>query len=456
MNNKLLEMNRRKFLKLGASSAAAAGLLNLPLSNIANAMDFPDYKAIVNIFFAGGNDGFNMIVPTTTSEYGDYAASRRNLAIPRGDLIDVTPATSALGPYGFHPALPEVANLFNSSQLSVIANVGNLLEVTTKATFENDTASLPRQLYSHNDQQDQWRYGDPDERVTGWGGRTVDNFISNNTIKLLSGVAIDGKSNYLASLNNQDLTLDRDGIEFYNYIASDGSNRDQERRQVFRALLDMQQNDIFAKEFARSQSSTIDLFESVGNLINGQADFNTPRPEGENKLADALQTVAKIISVREPLGMQRQVFYVSLGGFDTHDDQNVRQPALYTQISQAMNYFNQVLGELNLQEQVTSFTSSEFGRTLTSNGDGTDHAWGNHQLVMGGALNGGDIFGTFPSLKLGGPDDVRNDGRIIPTSSIEQYANPILQWFGMTETQIATILPNLSSFNPNALGFMDI
>ena len=452
MNKKFLEMNRRNFLKLSAGSAATLGLLNIPMSAYANAGSFPDYKALVNIFFLGGNDGFNMIVPTSTFAYDEYAASRQNLAIAKADLLPISPASIGAGNYGLHPNLAEVQTLFNSGNLGIVANVGNLLQSVTKAQLEDPLTPQPRQLFSHNDQQDQWRYGDPATTKSGWGGRAADYIVGNNTTPLLSSVSISGRSNFLASLQNLDLSIGRNGFDKYSYVRPD-RNWTQDRRAGFRALLDQGYSSPFINEFATTQKRTMDLVESVGGFLDDLADFTTVLPSGNNRLAQSLQMVAKLIAVREQLGMQRQVFYVAMGGFDTHDDQNTRQPALLTQISQALQYFNDVTTELGVVDQVTTFTSSEFGRTLTSNGDGTDHAWGNHQMVMGGAVNGGEIYGTMPSLEIGGPDDVRDDGRIIPTMSIEQYANPLLKWFGLSDSQIQTVIPNLSAFDANAVDF---
>lgn len=447
----LLEMNRRRFLKLSAGSAATVGLMNMPLTALANGNSLPDYKAIVNIFFLGGNDGFNMIVPTSNFEYDEYAASRQNLAIPRADLLEVSPTGG--GAYGFHPALLEMQNLFNDGQMAVLANVGNLIQPVTKTQLANPNTPRPDQLFSHNDQQDQWRYGDPVSKSSGWGGRLSDYLIGDNADPLLTSIAIGGRTNWLASEQNLDLAINDNGFDRYSYVRPD-QNWTQNRRAAFRSVLDQSYSDPFLNEFASAQKRTMDLVERVGGFTRDLEDFTTVLPDNENYLAKSLQMVAKMIAVRNQLGMQRQVFYVAMGGFDTHDDQLQHQPALLQQISQAMKYFYDLTIELGVENSVTSFTSSEFGRTLTSNGDGTDHAWGNHQFVMGGAVNGGDIYGTMPSLEIDGPDDYNDDGRIIPTTSVEQFAKPILDWFGMTESQIATVIPNLSAFNGDAIDFM--
>ncbi len=447
------KVNRRDFLKLGASSIAGAGLLNVPQTAFANSNPPSDYKAIVNIFFLGGNDGFNMVVPRSDFEYNEYAASRQNLALSKAELLSISPATSGNAQYGLHPMFNEVQQLFADGNLGIMANVGNLIQPVTKDQLDNPNTPRPRQLFSHNDQQDQWRYGDPQSSKSGWGGRLMDYKIVDNSNALLTGMAIDGRSKWLGSQQNLDISISRNGFDRYNYVRPD-TNWTQDRRSAFKALLDLQYSNPLDKAFADSQKRTMDLVEQVGGIINDLPDFNTPLPELRNRLAESLRMVARMIAIREQLGMTRQVFYVAMGGFDTHDDQNSRQPALLQQISQAMKYFYDVTVELGVADAVTSFTSSEFGRTLTSNGDGTDHAWGNHQLVMGGSVLGGDIYGTMPSLEIGGVDDYRSDGRIIPTTSVEQYAKPILDWFNMEPSQISTIIPNLGAFNANAINFM--
>jgi uncharacterized protein (DUF1501 family) len=444
-------MKRRDFLKLGSAAIATSGLMNI--SQSAHALNIPtgDYKALVCIFLLGGNDGFNMVVPTSNFDYNEYAASRQNMAIAKGDLLPVSPMSYGASSYGFHPQLAELQGLFNNGKLAVMANVGNLVEPVNRQQYQNRSKVLPDQLFSHNDQMDQWRYVDPQVQKSGLGGRVMDLAVANNQDPLLTGIAIDGRTNWLSSQLNLDLSIGRNGFDQYNYVAPD-KNWTQDRRAAFKKLLDADYNDPFTDEFKGLQSRTMELVERVGAQIDGVADFTTSKPEGS--LATKLEMVAKLIAIREQLGMERQVFYVGMGGFDTHDGHINRQQELFTELSQSMQYFYDVTTELGVQNNVTSFTSSEFGRTLTSNGDGTDHAWGSHQLVMGGAVRGGDIYGQFPSLEIDGPDDANNDGRIIPTTSVEQFMVSPLRWFGLTDSELNSTMPNLSAFNANAVDFM--
>jgi len=444
-------MNRRDFIKMGSAAIATSGLMNL--TNTAQALTIPtgDYKALVCIFLLGGNDGFNMVVPTSNFDYSEYAASRQNMAIAKGDLLPISPLSSGGSQYGMHPQLSQLQQLFNNGKLGVMANVGNLVEPVTKQQFDDRTKSIPEQLFSHNDQQDQWRYVDPLVQRTGLGGRVMDLAVTNNQDPLLTGISIDGRTNWLSSQMNLDLSIGRNGFDKYSYVAAD-KNWTQDRRAAFQKLLQADYQQPFVDEIKGLQSRTMELVERVGAKTDGVGDFTTAKPDGG--LASKLEMVAKLIAVREELGMERQVFYVGMGGFDTHDNHVSKQQDLFTELSEAMKYFYDVTTELGVENNVTSFTSSDFGRTLTSNGDGTDHAWGNHQLVMGGAVRGGDIYGEFPSLEIDGPDDANNDGRIIPTTSVEQYMASPLRWFGLTDAELNGVMPNLSAFNANAVNYM--
>ena len=423
------------------------------VSQSAHALSIPtgDYKALVCIFLLGGNDGFNMVVPTSDFDYNEYAASRQNMAIAKADLLPVSPLSHGGSSFGFHPQLSELQGLFNNGKVAVMSNVGNLVEPITRQQFLDHSKPLPDQLFSHNDQQDQWRYVDPQVQKSGLGGRVMDLAVANNQDPLLTGIAIDGRTNWLSSQLNLDLSIGRNGFDQYGYVAPDKSWT-QNRRAAFKELLSNNYNDPFTDEFKGLQSRTMDLVERVGAQIDTVPEFTTIKPEGS--LATKLEMVAKLIAIRAELGMERQVFYVGMGGFDTHDAHINTQQQLFTELSQSMNYFYDVTTELGVQNNVTSFTSSEFGRTLTSNGDGTDHAWGNHQLVMGGAVRGGDIYGQVPSLEIDGPDDANNDGRIIPTTSVEQFMVSPLRWFGLTDSELNSVMPNLSSFDANAVDFM--
>ena len=446
-------MNRRNFLKLGSSAMLSSGLATSPTFGLGKKSQAGDYKALVCIFLLGGNDAFNMVVPTSTFEYDEYLASRQNLAIDKNTLLPISPLTYGGARYGMHDQCSELSQLFEQGKLAIMANVGNLIQPTTREQILNSNAMLPRQLFSHNDQQDQWRYGDPLTKSSGWGGRASDFYVSNNTESLLTSVAIDGRSNWLASNNNLDLSISHNGFDSYKQVLPDRSHQ-AERRTAFRALLGQNYANPILREFSETQERTMEVSERVGTMVQSVPDFMTDIPNADNLLSSRLQMVARLIAARESLGMTRQVFYVGMSGFDTHSSHMHDQPALLQKLSEAMNYFYELTVELGVAEKVTTFTSSEFGRTLTSNGDGTDHGWGNHQFIMGDSVKGKDIYGVMPSLEIGGPDDSDNDGRIIPTTSIEQYVEPLLNWYGLDSGQVNTVLPNLSAFSGSSMDFM--
>lgn len=448
-------LNRRKFLKLGAATLAMSGLSSMPRSFAAQAnTNANDYKALVCVFLLGGNDGFNMLVPTNESAYNDYANSRQNLAVARDTLLNISPTSSDGNTYGLHPQLAAMKNLFDNGSAGFVANVGNLIQPLSKDEAITNPSSRPRQLFSHNNQQDQWQFADPNTLDSGWGARLASLYASAQGESLLTGLSVNNPSKWLTNSNFSGLAVKSSGFSSYGSIdPSSTSSTKIKRREAFMQLINHQYNNPFSDNFAQLQSRTINLVENVGATIDGLAPFTSVTPE-ENDLASQLEMVAKVIASREALGMNRQVFFVSMGGFDTHDDQVIRQPALYAQLSEALNSFNNQLTELGVNDKVTTFTQSEFGRTLTSNGDGTDHGWGNHQIVMGNAVRGGDIYGTVPDFAIGSDDDYRS-GRIIPTTSIEQYASSMLNWFGLDSDQMAKVLPNLTNFDANQISLMN-
>jgi len=450
-------LNRRKFLKLGAASLAMSGLSYMPRSfAAAQALNHSnEYKALVCVFLFGGNDGFNMLVPTNDSAYNVYANSRQNLAVAKESLLSISPLTTDGNTYGLHPQLAAMKNLFDNGSAAFVSNVGNLIQPVSKDEARSNPSSRPRQLFSHNNQQDQWQFANPDTLDSGWGARLASLYASAQGESLLTGLSVNNRSKWLTNTNFSGLAVKSSGFSGYNSINPASNNSTTvKRREAFLQLVNHQYNNPFSDNFSQLQQRTVSLVENVGATIDGLTPFTNVTPEGNN-LASQLEMVAKVIASRETLGMQRQVFFVSMGGFDTHDDQLTRQPALYVQLSEALNSFNNQLTELGVNDKVTTFTQSEFGRTLTSNGDGTDHGWGNHQIVMGNAVRGGDIYGTMPDFAIGSDDDYRS-GRIIPTTSIEQYASSMLNWFGLDSNQLASVLPNLNNFDANQINLMNV
>jgi len=450
---------RRHFLKqaagiaLGSSSAftTSAGL------QLANAMVQPNdsYKALVCIFLFGGNDAFNMVVPTEEAEYAAYKASRQTLAIEQNRLLSLSSLSGVGAKLGFHPNMPHAQQLFNSGKLALLTNVGALVEPVSKANYQGNKSLLPPQLFSHNDQQTFLQSLQSSTRRNGWAGRAADAMQSMNTNKKLSmNISLSGSNIWQSGNSVVPYSIDAAGIkELDNFNKKSGDARELSRIQIYQALLAQQQENIFQREYARTQTIAWDLAGDVKTALDAQAPLQTVFPAG-NPLAANLKMVAQMLSARGSLQVSRQTFFIGMGDYDTHGDQLRRHDILLAQLSSALDAFYKATVELGIADQVTTFTTSDFGRTLTSNGDGTDHGWGSHQMMMGGAVKGGEIYGTFPELIVGGKDDA-GEGRIIPTNSMDQYAATLASWYGLPAGNFADVFPNLARFNDLDLGFLN-
>ncbi|MGV8835906.1 DUF1501 domain-containing protein [Cellvibrio sp.] len=451
--------NRRHFLKqaagiaLGSSTAytISAGL------QLANAMVQPNdsYKALVCIFLFGGNDAFNMLVPTEDSQYAAYKASRQTLAIEQSKLLSLSNLSGSGAQLGFHPNMPHAQQLFNSGKLALLTNVGALVEPVSKANYQGNKSLLPPQLFSHNDQQTFLQSLQSSTRRNGWAGRAADAMQSMNINKKLSmNISLSGSNIWQSGDSVVPYSIDSAGIkelENFNKKASDA--RELSRIQIYQALLAQQQENIFQREYARTQTLAWDLAGEVKTALDAQAPLQTVFPTG-NPLAANLKMVAQMLSARSSLQVTRQTFFIGMGDFDTHGDQLRRHDILLAQLSTGLDAFYKATVELGIADQVTTFTTSDFGRTLTSNGDGTDHGWGSHQMIMGGAVNGGNVYGQFPELIIGGKDDI-GEGRIIPTNSMDQYAATLASWYGLPAGNFADVFPNLARFNSVDLAFLN-
>ena len=453
---KNISYNRRHFLKqaasltLGSSSAYAtsAGL------QLANAMVQPDasYKALVCIFLFGGNDAFNMVVPTGGAEYASYKVSRQTLAIEQNKLLSLSRLRGSGTALGLHPTMTHAQQLFNSGKLALLTNVGALVEPVTKINYQGNKSLLPPQLFSHNDQQTFLQSLQSSARRNGWAGRAADAMQSMNTNKKLSmNISLSGSNIWQSGNSVVPYSIDAAGIkELENFNTKTSDARELSRIQIYQALLAQQQENIFQREYARTQTLAWDLAGDVKTALDAQAPLKTVFPAG-NPLAANLKMVAQMLSARSSLQVSRQTFFIGMGDFDTHGDQLRRHDILLAQLSAGLDAFYKATVELGIEDQVTTFTTSDFGRTLTSNGDGTDHGWGSHQMIMGGAINGGNIYGQFPELIVGGQDDI-GEGRIIPTTSMDQYAATLASWYGLPAGSYADVFPNLARFNSADLG----
>jgi uncharacterized protein (DUF1501 family) len=445
---------RRDLLRLACCSAAGASMLS-GLSKFglvsALAQGTSDYKALVCIFLFGGNDGNNMLVPID-SRYAGYQKARSILAIPQSQVLPLQSGGQSI--YGLHPNMPEMQGYFNNQKnLALVVNVGTLVQPTTLATYQA-YKNLPQNLYSHSDQQDQWQSaqlaGTP---LSGWAGKVADSVeTSYNSAALFPPIlSISGNPIFCTGITSRPFSMNPGqdpGLQGF-----DSSAASQARFAATQQLLtfDSGLSMVQAANAVTGQAVqySIVLSDALKNIPALQTKFPN------NYLGQQLQQVAQVIAARGALGVKRQIFFCAYGGFDTHADQLAAQVQLLTSISQSTSAFYQATQELGVTNNITTFTLSEFGRTLEpgSNG-GSDHAWGSHHLVIGGAVQGNQIYGTFPTLALGGPDDADQNGRWIPTTAVDQYAATLATWFGVSAADLPAIFPNLANFSTSNLGFM--
>jgi len=447
-------LSRRGFLKTtcctAAAGVAAASFSRLGLVN-ALAQSATDYKALVCIFLFGGNDSNNLIVPLTSSDYSNYAKIRAGLALPQGQLLPITPKTLNL-PFGFHPKLAEVQSLFNQSKVALLANVGTLVQPTTRTQYLQGQATVPMNLYSHSDQQQQMQTATLNSFAeVGWGGRLADKIQSIYGGNFPVLISLAGTNIFAEGLVVRAIESSGDPTQVLSGF--NGSNEDNARLAALQSLLTFDTGLSLIQAASTTTSNTIQDGKALAAALAQGSQLKTVFPQ--TNLGGQLQQVAQIIQVRAVLGLPRQIFFVASDGFDTHSDQLNSQNNLYQDLSQSMNAFYQATVEIGVAPQVSTFTLSDFGRTfLPDSTAGTDHAWGSHHLIMGGAVAGGDFYGTFPTLALGGPDDATWEGRWIPTTSLDQYGATLAQWFGVQPADLPSIFPNLPNFQNPILNFV--
>ena len=455
--NTHVNQQRRAFLQRSLSSIAgittASGVgLNFALANAALANSeakFDDYKALVCVFLYGGNDSLNMLVPTDDYEYQIYQQVRQGLAYSQDALLPINPNSPQPYVMGMPAAMSAAHRLFEQKKLAVVANTGPLLQPVTKLQATQDRTLLPPQLFSHNDQQNHWQSGKPqDPAFSGWAGRMAE-LITDTQSSLPINLSIDGINLLQTGSNSSPFSLNASGPEqFAGLDATQDWNLG--RVSAFERLMSNTPHVLeqgFKNVLVSASTNNTLIASALEQALQTQVQY-----PANNDLAGQLKMVANLASVQAQLGQERQIFYVGLGGWDTHDNQATVHPRLLQSLSEALSAFQTNIDELGLAEQITTFTMSDFGRTLTSNGDGTDHGWGGHQLIMGGAVNGGELYGTMPSLELDSDDDL-GDGRMIPTLSVDQYAASLSRWFGLSENELNAVFPNLSRFDNSDLGF---
>jgi uncharacterized protein (DUF1501 family) len=450
-------LSRRQFI--GQASCAGIGatslfstLLTLRLANSLAAQTAPaggDYKALVCLFLAGGNDSFNMLVPTTGAEYNAYAAVRRNLALARDTLLQITPANLGGRTLGVHPSMTEVRDLFTQGRLGFVANVGSLIRPTTLADYRANRYR-PLSLYSHSDQIKQWQTCMPDQRTAiGWGGRAADIIRSLNNPGIVSmNISLSGQSVFLTGQQAFTYSINSSGATaLTGYDPRAVNNLTALRTAAVDTTLGADYRSLFEQSYGDSTRDAIDAYYEFAAALSGVT-LATAVPAG-NTLATNLGMIARTASSAGRLGARRQIFFVQLGGWDHHDEVLNNQVTMLRTVSQALGFFWSALGELGLQNNVTLFTASDFGRTLTSNGNGSDHAWGGNHLVLGGAVRGGNVFGNreqgyYPDLQNLAAIDT-GQGRLIPGVAVDEYARDLLSWFGVSNGDLDYVLPAFSS-----------
>jgi uncharacterized protein (DUF1501 family) len=449
-------ISRRQFI--GQASCAGVGtaalastLLSLRLANSLSAQSAGpggDYRALVCLFLAGGNDSFNMLVPTTGSEYNAYAARRGNLALARDTLLSVSPSNLGGRTLGIHPSMTEVRDLFTAGRLAFVANVGSLIRPMSLADYRANRF-LPVSLYSHADQIKQWQTCIPDKRTAiGWGGRAADIIRSLNGPSLVSmNISLSGQNVFLAGQQAFTYSVSSAGATaLTGYSAAAGSNLTATRSRAVESLVDQQYRNLLEQTYADSTRDAIDSYGEFTTAV-GTTPLATPIPAG-NSLASSLAMIARIIAANGRLGARRQIFFVQLGGWDHHDEVVNNQLTMLRTVSQAVGFFSNALNEIGYADRVSLFTASDFGRTLTSNGNGSDHAWGGNHFVMGGAVRGGQVAGDaangyYPNFENLSAIDT-GQGRLIPGVAVDEYARDLLSWFGVTAGDMDYVLPGFS------------
>jgi uncharacterized protein (DUF1501 family) len=443
-------LNRRSFIKYASLAAAGNAAALRPFGALnALAQGTSSYKALVCVFLFGGNDANNTLIQFDTAGYNNYSTIRGPLAIPQSQLLQL----SALPNFALNPNLPDIQTLFDSKNTAFVLNVGTLIEPTTKAQFQAGT-DLPTNLFSHPDQQLEWQNAAASGSTsTGWAGRIADtlnaSYNPGASVPMVTSVAGDtlfcnGSASTPVSVSPENLG----GAQ-----CSEGATECGAQEATAQALLSFDSGLTLVQADNSITNNAYNYAKTLTAATQSVSPLLTVFPAGG--LGAQLKQVAQIIQVRAALGVTRQIFFCGIGNFDTHADQLALQNALLASISPALAAFYAATVEMGVKSSVTTFTMSDFSRTFQPNSNtGSDHAWGSHHIVLGGAVNGGQMYGTWPTLALNGPDDSGTNGRWVPTTGSVQYAATLASWFGVSAAQMPTIFPNIGSFAKANLGFV--
>jgi uncharacterized protein (DUF1501 family) len=444
-----MRANRRSFIRYACLAAAGNAIGLRPFGALnALAQSSPGYKALVCVFLFGGNDANNTLIPFDVSGYQQYSSLRGDLALAQNTLLPLTPAPN----FALNPNLPDIQSLFNNRNAAFVANVGTLVQPLTRAQYlAGQTA--PTNLFSHPDQQLEWQNAAQSAVTpTGWAGRIADSlagsYNSNASIPMITSVA--GDTVFCNGNATTPVSISPGNVGAAS--CSEGSECSA-RQAAAQALLTLDSGISLIQADDSITTNAYAYAKTLSDAVQSITPLQTVFPN--TSLASQLKQIAQIIQVRSALGVQRQIFFASLGNFDTHADQITLQSALLAQLSPALAAFYDATVELNVASEVTTFTMSDFSRTFQPNSNnGSDHAWGSHHIVIGGAVNGGQIYGNYPTLALAGPDDSGSNGRWVPSTASAQYAATLAQWFGVPIASLSTVLPTIGNFSSSNLGFV--
>jgi len=476
MSGKHKHIDRRTFLHQASCAAVGYTTLFSTLANLEilqaaagfnlNDAASNDYKALVCLLNSGGMDSFNMLIPTDQGLYRQYQETRTNLAIPKGELISINPENTGGQTFGLHPALKKVSSLFNDGNLAFISNVGTLVQPMTRQEFYQGGVPLPLGLYSHADQMLHWQTGIPQGRVAqGWGGKIADMLNDYNQQKQIPMcLSVSGSNLFQAGNKTSEFAL----RPISGAVGIDGFYEEwsvnKMRREAITGMMNQTYQDIYKKTYNTTIKNAFTGFELIQPVLENQPAWNVSFENAGSDWNPSLnmyfEMVARAISGREKLGMNRQIFFIEYGGWDHHDELLNSQNNKLEELDLALSQFYTVLQQMGIEDSVTTFSLSEFGRTLTSNGNGTDHAWGGNTFVMGGAVKGKQIFGTYPQLSLGQGNPLElGGGVLLPTTSADEYFAEIALWFGVPPSELNLLFPNIHNFyspgsGSNPIGFL--
>jgi uncharacterized protein (DUF1501 family) len=465
MNSRL---SRRHFLRQAACSGMGAGplintLLNLRLAGSLAAAEpaTEEYRALICLFLPGGMDSFNLLVPGAGDAYAEYAAVRKDLALPQASLLPIQPVVDAGRPLALHPALAGMQALFEEGRLAFVPNVGTLLEPVSKPAYESGSVRLPLGLFSHSDQIEQWQTSMPDVRTSrGWAGRAADLLHSLNDQQTVSmNISLSGTNYWQSGLQSFEYTVTADGalsLQGYDPADTNPWSAVPLRTRAIDAQLAHQYDHLLTQAFQQEKRNAMDAYATFNAATNVTLPATVTWPE--SGFAQSLKMIARAIAGHGQMGHKRQTFFIQFGGWDHHDEVLTNMNGQLATMSAALTAFYRSLETLGLQNNVTLFSASDFGRTLTSNGAGSDHAWGGNHFVLGGGVSGRRIFGAYPSLYEGSALDVGR-GRLIPTTSVDAYFAELALWLGVPKSSLHLVLPNIGTFydtssSGNPLGFL--